>query len=230
MEDVEIKNKDLRGVDLEVDKSEPPKKHKKRINIKWVLLGLGLILLAGAGVVAGYWLSPSEEKNDDAGVVEPEQDQSMVVEGITELLEDKTITDEDMGYDVLIKRVLVGVPFDEKYSVFANRFIGMAVEVKLDNYSSYISTLAASRMSLWADGKRTYAGGAVMKEYLDKYGLKALEDVNKDENKQGWMLFYVPKDYGSLEFVYARPETTIKVIEGEGENTVLPAKDFRITL
>lgn len=226
-----MKLKEKKSVDAEKAEVKNEKKGEKGQK-KWVkvsLIVLAVVLVVGGLAAAGYfWVWPMIKGGDESSETKP-IDEAFVKfwdeEDIKETEVREFVSDNELGYMVSVKRVLSGVPTNKE------GVSGIAVEVVVNNDSSYVSEIDKSMVYALDSSKVYYSETSDFSDFIGKYELETFDKAARGETFRGWMFFEVSGQ--DLTFRYKRPETTI-MISGENENDVqeeiLPEQNFDIEL
>lgn len=153
----------------------------------------------------------------------------------------QTITDEELGYTITIKKAILNIPFDEdKQDLWYNGYrTGICVEVELKNDSEYTGGLYDTDLMLVVNDTTVNTNSArvsTFQTFADENSLTVCPSngINSGETASGWLFYYFDTGEGDnqLAIRYSRQETKITTIGGAdgGESTMLPAVDIDIPL
>lgn len=218
------------------DLAEKPieKKPKKRSKKVIIIAVITVVLLAGA--TAFYFLAWPSVKDkilpnaDESSKEEDvEREQLNLPENIKEVDINKSIKDEDLGYNIIVQRVLYGVEFNEGASSYLSNYQGIVIEVRLENDSQYEGEINLDTFELASSGISIKSASDLFTESIAKYGLKELATAKRNEVSSGWLFFYAKKDANDISFRYSRPESEITFFDDRDAVTI-EAKDFDVKL
>lgn len=147
---------------------------------------------------------------------------------------DESVIDDELGYTVRIGRVLYDVPVDIGYVGASDQYVGVAIELELDNHTNISdSVLELRNLSLASGGMKMMDRNAMFSEFIGANEASVVTDAGSGQKISGLLFFYVPRSEGEgveMVFSYDRPEIVIGVIGGteEDQEKVIEAKEFTV--
>ena len=216
-----------------------------------VLLIVIILVILAAGAAAYFFLfaNGSNGKKDPdptptpppAPVVRDDVDNiKSRYPGVDARVIGKTIEDEDLGFSVIVKDVLFGIPVMSGAVVGGSTYdasetsdyVGVAVRAEITNTGQYQEIFGIDGLVMVADGIVSTNADSAYSGFVADNNLIVLSDVGVGAPKTGWMFFVIKKGAENISFRYSRvaAEVTVEDEDGSSSVVVVPAKNFDVVI